>query len=66
MSAPPFDVVLAGIPYCSHTHQVDRAFAHKNACNDWARDNADGGATMSYDIFVESIFELVSSQRAVQ
>lgn len=43
-----------------HVCQVDREVAHTNACNDWAKDNTDGGRYMSYDLFVGSIFELAS------
>lgn len=38
--------------------KVDREFAAKNACDDWAKDN-DGCGTMTHDRFVDSLFELV-------
>ncbi len=41
-------------------HQVDREFAFNNACNDWVKDNVGGGKTMSYDLFLASMFELAS------
>lgn len=40
------------------TTKVDREYAAKNASTDWAKDN-DGCGTMTYDRFVDSLFELV-------
>lgn len=35
--------------------------AEKNACNDWAKDNTSGSAMMTYDSFLESMFEMAST-----
>lgn len=34
--------------------------AAKNACDDWAKDNTLGSAVMTYDSFLESMFEMAS------
>ena len=35
--------------------------AEKNACNDWAKDNASGSDVMAFDSFLDSMFELAST-----
>lgn len=36
--------------------------AEKVACDDWVKDNAKGGAAMTYELFVNSMFELASAR----
>ncbi|CAM9437320.1 unnamed protein product, partial [Scytosiphon promiscuus] len=54
-----FVCLMVKVHYLVICPPVDRAVAQSNACKDWAKDNAGGGSTMSYERFLASIFELV-------
>ncbi|CAN0062943.1 unnamed protein product [Ectocarpus sp. 13 AM-2016] len=54
-----FVCLMVKVHYLIICPPVHPDVAHKNARNDWAKDNASGSPTMSYDLFVASIFELV-------
>ncbi|CAM9523065.1 unnamed protein product, partial [Ectocarpus sp. 8 AP-2014] len=55
-----FVCLMVKVHYLIICPPVNPDVAHKNARNDWAKDNASGSPTMSYDLFVASIFELAS------
>lgn len=52
--------------YFGQHYKVDRAVAQSNARQDWEKDNAGCGATMTYERFLASMFELVSQTRGAR